>query len=92
MKKWIPRNTPYCYSSIKFDDTGMPHRDNYCRNLVLDHYCDDVMVIPDNSGSASKEIPYRWPVYRCRYTGATTLEDSYLFDNVKICGIGEPDY
>jgi len=91
MKKWIPRNTSYCYKSIKFTEDGMPYRTDYCRNLVFDHYCNDVMVVPGDTPGTTKEIPCRWTVYRCRYTGVTTLEDPCLFDDVKICGVGEPE-
>ena len=93
-EKMDSRNTPYCYSTIKHNKEGMAYRDNYCKNLVFDHYFDDVMIIPDAPGSTTtKEVPCRWPVYRCRYTEVTTLEDPCLYDDVKICGIGEPkDY
>lgn len=91
MKKWIPKDTLYCYSTIKFKKCGMPYRSNYCRNLVFDHICNDTMTVPKELGSnETMEIPCKWKVYRCRYTGANTLEDSCLYDDCKCCGVREP--
>jgi hypothetical protein len=92
MKKWIPRDTDYCYGRIKFNKKGIPYRSNYCRNLIFDHVCKDSIVVPKEAGSIeTMEIPCTRKIYRCRYTGRTTLEDACLYDDCKCCGIGYPD-
>lgn len=89
MKKWIPRNTDYCYAKIKFNKCGMPYRSEYCKNLIFDHICHDVILVPKEKDSNEMiEKPCTWIVYRCKYTGITTLEDASLYDDCKCCGIG----
>lgn len=79
MKKYIPRDTDYCYSRFKFNKCGMPIRTGHCKNLQfkgfkIDYYTWD------------KENPIKVPIYRCRYTGTEPLDDC------KDCCVGYPDY
>ncbi len=91
MKKYIPRDTDYCYSKIKFNKYGMPYRSNFCKNLVYDHVCHDTITMPKEEDSDEFiQKPHKWIVYRCRYTGRTTLEDACLYDDCKCCSVGLP--
>lgn len=91
MKKYIPRDTYYCYKLIRFNKDSTPPRSYYCKNLVFDHVCYDTMIFPKEIGSSEIiEKPCTWNIYRCRYAGRTTLEDASLYDNCKCCEVGHP--
>ncbi|MBY6846701.1 hypothetical protein HYI19_18070 [Clostridium botulinum] len=81
MKKYIPRDTDYCYKSFKFNKCGIPIRTNYCKNLQFKGFETDYYIEDKN-----KEKPIKLPVYRCRYTNTEPLDDC------KDCYVGIPEY
>lgn len=81
MKKYIPRDTEYCYRHIFQYKNGVPVRSNYCKNLIFKGFRTDYFT-SDEMG----EIPIKVPVFRCRYTGTEPIDDC------KDCLIGTPKY
>lgn len=71
MKKWIPKDTPYCYGSLK-PIKGIPGAVSYvghCKWRVL-------RKITDEYGTREE--------YFCRYTGC--FDEGLLWDACKECG------
>lgn len=85
MKKWIPKNTDYCYKAIGVRKDGKGIKVVYCRNLIF-------KGIKTFTGEYNGE-PYEEhiPVYKCRYTGLRNVDDFCLLDDCKCCNIGLPD-
>ena len=94
MKKWIPKNTHYCYQfkRVVRDTEGKPWIiTSTCRNYVYFKAVDDEVCIPNSNGDMEYH-PVKRAVYRCRYTGITTEEDYLLDDQCKVCGEKEPRF
>lgn len=81
MKKYIPRNTDYCYGGFKFNKCGIPIRSGYCKNLKLIYFRSDFYT-----WDKKKEYPIKIPIYKCRYTGSNPIDDC------KDCAIGYQKY
>lgn len=83
MKKWIPKNTPYCdgckwHKYIKTIEYN--HHERNCPNDNECEYRDKCWTTESTSCQVK--------VYRCEYLGYTDCnEDSLLWDGVKECGI-----
>lgn len=80
MKKYIPRDTDYCYSRIKFNKYGVPVRTKYCKNLQFKGFRIDYFI-----WDKENKNPIKIRIYRCRYTGTEP------FDDCKDCGVGDPE-
>jgi len=85
MKKYIPRNTMYCYKIVGvYEQVGYTVK--YCKNFKYLKTVKDFIEIPQKDGSFKRAEVSR-PVYICRYTGVTTEEDCCLYDDCKVCEI-----
>lgn len=92
MKKWIPRDTDYCYKILKVNK-DLSIKIKKCRNLIYSSTIDDIITTPKEPNSTEYiEKPCKLSIYRCRYTGRNTLEDACLYDNCKCCDVGYPKY
>jgi hypothetical protein len=93
MKKWIPKNTPYCYTYKHDKEIPCPWR-KYIKTI---YYNKDERNCPYNDTCESNDkcwIDYRYSckvrVYRCEYLGYTDYEeDSLLWDACKECKVGD---
>lgn len=81
MKKYIPRNTHYCYGGFKSNKCGLPVRSGYCKNLVFKGIRTDFYIWDEK-----EENPLKRPIYKCRYTGTEPMDDC------KDCCVGYPKY
>lgn len=61
MKKYIPKNTNYCYSKLKFNEI--------CKNLRFKGF-ETVFYSCDGK----KEKTFKIPTYKCRYTGTVPTD------------------
>ena len=89
MKKYIPKNTPYCYSWKHGKRKFCPWR-KYIKTIKLDKTnCEFIDTCEDDCWS-QPEFCCKVRVYRCEYLGYTdTKEESLLWDACKECKVGD---
>lgn len=90
MKKWIPKNTMYCYKIIRRNSDGS-FKIIPCPWFKYLRTVQDSIAQKQTNGDI-KLVPTKRRVYICRYTGITTEEDCCLYDDCKVCGVKEPKF
>jgi len=79
MKKYIPRNTDYCY---KRNGTNV----ECCKNRMY------LGVRTYKGVFEGKHWKEEIPTYKCRYTGILNVDDPCFADMCKCCEVGHPDF
>lgn len=79
-KKLVPKDTSYCYKTIKLKDGT--YKSATCPFYQKVGMIDDVLV--DVKG---QEHPCKVAVIRCQLAKTTSNEDYSLADRVKVCGL-----
>jgi len=89
MKKYIPKNTLYCYTYKKGKGIPCPWR-RYIKTINLDKSsCEHADTCKDMCWS-SFETSCRIKVYECKYLGYIDYkEDSLLWDACKECRVSK---
>ena len=87
MKKWIPKNTMYCYK-IKSRNSDGSFKVEYCKHFGYLRTIRDFITSPE--GVRLMAVDKK--VYICKFTGITTEDDFCLYDSCKVCGAGEPKF
>jgi hypothetical protein len=82
MKKWIPKNTIYCY-----DYNGLCKWHKYIKTVKLNKSnCESANTCKHECWS-SPNTSCKIKIYKCEYLNFTDWnEDSYLWDQCKECG------
>ncbi|QUH21804.1 hypothetical protein [Alkaliphilus sp. B6464] len=83
MKKYIPKNTDYCYSIIGGSTDGKRLVIKPCKNRI---YRGVKVYKGVYNGESYVE---RIPTYKCRYTGISNVNDACFYDRCKCCGVGD---
>lgn len=81
MKKYIFRDTPYCYiiKRVEIREDGMPVlKCEYCKNFFFGKMIHDQFT--DEKG---EKHPVKYREKRCRYTS-----EELIYDDAKQCGVG----
>ena len=61
MKKYIPRNTGYCYNRLTVNEC--------CKNLIFTGIRTEFYT-----WDRKEEHPFKIPIYQCRYTGTEPID------------------